>query len=94
MSKVEVDKYNEDSLTPYKSKNDSRADRKNHRHCPVCKAKLKKIAKGTRYGRQCSNCHATLAKEFKCYHCGTNRVWRGPEGLFCHGCGKEYINEN
>ena len=93
MSKVDPDKYSEDSLAPFKSKNDSRADRKDPRHCPVCISKLKRIDKGTRYERQCSNCHATFAKELKCSYCGTNRVWRGPKGIYCHGCGKEYVQQ-
>lgn len=92
MGRVSIDEYEEDPLTPYESKKDSRAVRKNHRHCPVCKAKLKKIGKGTRYERQCSSCNATLAQELHCSHCGTYRVWRGPKGIYCHGCGKEYAH--
>ena len=89
MSKINIDSHDEESLIKHKSKSASRSEKK-HNHCPVCKNKLKRIAKGTRHENQCSNCHATLAKELTCKHCSTNRVWRGPKGMFCQGCGKKY----
>ena len=67
--------------------------RKNTRKCPVCTKNLHKIGKGTRYENRCSNCNAVLAKELICTYCNTNRVWRGPEGIYCHGCGKQYISK-
>lgn len=70
------------------SKVDNRADRKDPRRCPVCMAKLSKIGKGTRYQHSCKSCHSCLAKEIKCRYCSTFRVWRGKQGVYCHGCGK------
>ena len=74
------------------SKTDKLTPRKDPRRCPVCTAKLNKIRKGTRYQNKCNFCKAVLAKELKCRHCNTNRVWRGPKGVYCHGCGHNYVS--
>ena len=67
---------------------DDKARRKKPGLCPVCLARLAKNARGTRYERRCLNCRATFQKTHKCLDCGTSRVWQGPEGTACKGCGR------
>lgn len=67
---------------------DDKARRKKPELCPVCLAKLAKNARGTRYERRCLNCRASFQKLLKCLDCGTSRVWQGPEGTACKGCGR------
>ena len=87
-NRVNADGHDDESSVKHKSKCVS-GSKKTHNHCPVCKTKLKRIAKGTRHENQCSNCNATLAKELKCKQCNSHRVWRGPQGIFCQGCGSK-----
>ena len=49
---------------------------------------LAKNARGTRYERRCLKCRANFQKLLKCLDCGTARVWQGPEGTACKGCGR------
>lgn len=67
---------------------DDKARRKKPGHCPVCLAKLVKNARGSRYERRCLGCRASFQKLLKCLDCGTSRVWQGPEGIACKGCGR------
>lgn len=80
----------EDDIPGHKSKTDKFSERKDSAKCPVCSAKLKRNGKGTKRQNRCESCNATLAKELKCEHCRTNRVWRGSLGSYCHGCGHRY----
>ena len=80
-----------EEIEKYIAKNDKLATRKSVRRCPVFISKRRKIGKGTRYQNKCVYCKAVLAKELKCRHCHTSRVWRGPEGSFCNGCGREHV---
>ncbi|TQV65574.1 hypothetical protein FKG94_28555 [Exilibacterium tricleocarpae] len=91
MSKVSQKDIESEGVPKHISKTDRLALRKNSSRCPVCKEKLGKIGKGTRYKNQCFSCGAVLAKELKCGRCNTNRVWRGKKGIFCHGCGNEHV---
>ena len=50
-----------------------------------------KTARGARYERRCLSCCATFQKTLKCLDCGTNRVWQGPEGTACKGCGRKAL---
>lgn len=70
---------------------DDKARRKKPGLCPVCLGKLVKNARGTRYERRCLKCRATLQKTLKCLDCGTKRVWQGPEGRACKGCGRKVL---
>ncbi|MDJ0946842.1 MAG: hypothetical protein QNJ30_25620 [Kiloniellales bacterium] len=70
---------------------DDKARRKKPGLCPVCLAKLEKNARGTRFERRCLNCRATFQKMLKCLDCGTSRVWQGPEGTVCKGCGRKVL---
>ena len=62
--------------------------RKRSGRCPVCLAKLNKNAKRTRYEHSCRKCGASLQPTPNCRSCGTARVWVGPGGSRCKGCGK------
>lgn len=70
---------------------DSKARRKKPGLCPVCLKRLAKNARGTRYERRCKNCRASFQKALKCLDCGTHRVWQGPEGTACKGCGRTVV---
>ena len=70
-----------------KRKVSKRAQRRDPKLCPLCAKRLSRVAKGTRRKNQCYECKAVLAKELNCIQCNTNRVWRGPLGIVCHGCG-------
>lgn len=87
MNNRELENFEENEVPKHKSKTDKLALHKDPKRCPVCAAKLEKIGKGTRRKNQCMTCKAVLAKEIMCQRCGTNRVWRGPKGMRCHGCG-------
>ena len=80
----------ENNFVKAHSKTDSKANRKKSGNCPVCTSNLDKNSKGTRYLRECSNCKSRYDKDIKCGRCNTNRVWSGPKGAFCKGCGNEY----
>jgi hypothetical protein len=67
---------------------DRRALRKRSGYCPACLQKLEKNAKGRRYLQACKHCHAVFQRTERCPHCATHRVWMGPEGRWCKGCGK------
>lgn len=71
-------------------KTNKRAKHKNRLLCPVCTRKLEKIGSGTRRKNQCTVCKAVLAKELTCERCNKNRVWRGSDGIVCHGCGHSH----
>jgi len=79
----------ESKLVKGHSKIDSKASRKKSGNCPVCSSSLDKNSKGTRYRRECVSCKSRYDKELKCGRCATNRVWSGPKGMFCKGCGNE-----
>lgn len=72
------------------SQTDNKANRKKPGNCPVCKSSLDKNSKDTRYLRVCGNCKSRYDKGLKCSRCSTNRIWSGPKGAFCKGCGNEY----
>ena len=58
--------------------------------CPICLARIQKIARGTRRKHACSQCGATLNLQLVCESCGTKRVWQGRLGVACVGCGAKY----
>ena len=62
--------------------------RKRSGRCRVCLAMLRKNAKRTRYECSCGECGASLQPKPRCRSCGTARVWVGPLGSRCKGCGK------
>ena len=90
MSKLMSSEIESEEITKHPSKKDKLAPRKDPKRCPVCTKKLNKTGKKTRHKHECDYCHAVLAKELTCIYCNTNRVWRGPMGSFCHGCGHRY----
>ena len=57
--------------------------------CPACLQRLPRISSGTRKMRHCDSCGSTYRPDRSCPSCSTNRVWSGPLGDFCHGCGRE-----
>lgn len=63
--------------------------RKISHRCPACTARLLRTAAGTRKKRQCQVCGSTHRPNRECTSCSTNRVWSGPLGDFCKGCGAE-----
>jgi len=76
---------------PISSKTDRFSLRKRSGRCPVCIERLKKNSRGTRYERCCRNCNAVLQADSRCNRCGTHRIWRGPQGVRCKGCGQEVV---
>jgi hypothetical protein len=58
--------------------------------CPICFAPIKKTASGGRRKHWCTECGATLNKVLMCDSCSTARVWQGPRGAACVGCGSKY----
>jgi hypothetical protein len=87
MNKGKLADLENEEIPKHISKTDKLALHKDPKLCPICTAKLEKIGQGTRRKNQCASCNAVLAKELKCTRCGTNRVWRGTKGKYCHGCG-------
>lgn len=63
------------------------SDRKRSGSCPICRGRLAKNARGTRYVRACNHCSAQIMPELRCGRCGTNRVWCGRTECRCKGCG-------
>lgn len=63
------------------------AKRKRSGRCPVCTTKLAKNGRGTRYIRKCSQCRSQFLPDIRCDRCATFRVWGGPRGYRCKGCG-------
>ena len=58
--------------------------------CPICLARIPKIASGGRRSHSCSQCGATLNKLLLCKRCGAERIWQGKQGAACAGCGTKY----
>jgi hypothetical protein len=79
-----------DELVKSYSKIDGRGNRKKSGFCPICMNSLEKNSKGTRYRRECSECKGRYDKELRCGRCATNRVWSGPNGAYCKGCGNKH----
>lgn len=79
------DAIDEKNTLPHRPK--KHAVRKKSGVCPICLARLVKNSKKTRYEHRCEACKSQLKPEMQCTSCGTNRVWSGPSGQRCKGCG-------
>ncbi len=87
MVKVTLDDWEDEQVPRHKSQTDALAEHKDPKRCPVCSEPLEKTGDGARYERRCRQCRAVLATELVCQQCHTRRIWRGPRGVVCHGCG-------
>lgn len=90
MVKIRAEEWEEEQIPRHKSQTDAFAEHKDPRRCPVCSEPLKRIEGPARYESRCRHCRAVLATEFVCQHCHTRRIWSGPKGVVCHGCGRSY----
>jgi hypothetical protein len=63
--------------------------RKINERCPACLTRLPRTARGTRKARRCPACGSTYRPRRTCQACSTTRVWSGPLGDFCKGCGTD-----
>ena len=61
--------------------------RRGGKHCPVCLAKLTKIAKRTRQKKQCTKCGANPQPLKVCSKCRCRTIWQSPIGAACQSCG-------
>ena len=77
----------DDDAGPLPHRPSKHAKRKRSGRCPVCTAKLAKNERGTRYIRKCSQCRSQFLPDIRCDRCATFRVWGGPRGYRCKGCG-------
>lgn len=78
------------SPTEFTVKTASTRKRHDQSSCPICSAPVKKTASGGRRKHSCTECGASLNKALMCESCGTARVWQGPRGAACVGCGSKY----
>jgi hypothetical protein len=62
--------------------------RRGKRHCPVCLARLGKVAGRTRLMRSCAACGAHPQSSKHCLRCGASGcIWEGGRGAACQSCG-------
>ena len=88
MPKTTEEDWDREQIPKSTSSRDELASRKAPGACPVCLGRLETSGRRARYKRTCMHCRATLQAELLCRFCQTNRVWRGPDGINCKGCGR------
>ncbi len=84
----------EDGPVRHDSKLDRLSPYKRPGHCPVCQEKLKVDGRSVSTKTACQHCKSYLRSRLRCRSCGTKRVWAGPNGARCRGCGNIFVLVN